>query len=120
MDDVTIDVDLRPRYPELEVPEFRSLIPTHLISSLNAKEQYLVETLSKLEQKADWLIRETVNGRKVQIEVDLRLQQLEERRVKSIEVWRQRFSGTWLTLSGGALILITAVATTLIERWFGK
>lgn len=41
-------------------PEFKSSIPDHLLHSLDAKEKFIIESLSIMGQKSDWLIGETV------------------------------------------------------------
>ena len=107
------------RIQELEIPEFRSLIPEHLIEDLNPKERWIVETMSRLEQQGDWLIREIVSGRKNLIDLDTRLHFLTVR-IKPLESWRRGFKSVWVYASALALMVITAVITTLAERWFGK
>ena len=56
------DKDQKSRYTPLEVPEFNSTIPPHLLGKLTEQERYLVETLSKMEQQNTWLINSVVAG----------------------------------------------------------
>ena len=38
----------------MNVPEFRSDIPKHLLKGANPRERYVTETLSKLDQAVKW------------------------------------------------------------------
>lgn len=44
-------------YPELDIPEFKSQIPAHLLAASTPAEQHIISELSKLGQFADWSVR---------------------------------------------------------------
>jgi hypothetical protein len=41
-----------------QLPDFKSNIPNHLLDELNDKDKYIIEQLSVMSQKSDWLIGE--------------------------------------------------------------
>ena len=41
------------------LPEFNSSIPAHLLADLSDKDRYIVEQLSIMGQKSDWLVNAT-------------------------------------------------------------
>lgn len=73
------------KYPALEVPEFRSGIPAHLITKLTEQERYLVETLNRLEQQSTWCVEHAKLSHAANIDADLRLQ--------SVEQWKSAITG---------------------------
>jgi hypothetical protein len=84
------------RYPRLNVPRFDSKIPSHLLNRLSDQEKWLVETLSKLGQKADWLMDTIMRTNAIHREIDVRLVSVE------------RFTGKWAVIGGACVMVITA------------
>lgn len=41
------------------IPEFKSSIPSHLLDGLSDKDKYIIEQLSVMGQKTDWIVGET-------------------------------------------------------------
>jgi hypothetical protein len=79
MDDEAATSKTKSHIEELTVPTFRSLIPEHLVKTLDDKERWIIAAISRLEQQGDWLIQETVENRRILIELDERLQLLQIR-----------------------------------------
>jgi hydrogenase maturation factor len=84
------------RYPKLEVPKFESRIPAHLLNRLSDQEKWLVETLSKIDQKADWFMAAILRTNEIDREIDVRLVKVE------------RFTGKWAVIGAGCLMAVTA------------
>ena len=97
------------RYEVLELPEFRSAIPAHLIVQLSDSERHIVETLSKLEQQGAWIAINLVKSSKEKSELDMRLQR--------IESWKEKFSVKWMMISGAGLTIFGALISALAAKW---
>ena len=97
--------DTKSRYPKLELPKFESKIPMHLVNKMSDQEKWLVETISKLDQKTDWLLQKTVDTNEHVLADDVRLTKVEE--------WKSLFSGKWAVIAGIAFMATTAVASAL-------
>lgn len=92
---------LAARLHRLEKPEFISKIPAHLVSRLDDKERWLVETLSKLDFKTDWVVDKVIEANEQQIDIDTRLQRIEN--------WKAVLSGKWALLGAVGLMVMTAL-----------
>lgn len=103
------ELDHESRYTPLEVPEFKSTIPAHLLGKLTEQERYLVETLSKMEQQNTWLIKAVVEGNRANIE--------EDKRLLKVERWKQNITSKWAIIAGLFLILFPLFARELISKW---
>jgi hypothetical protein len=106
--------ETKSRYHRLEKPEFISKIPAHLVARLDDKERWLVETLSKLDFKTDWVVDKVIESNEQQIDIDVRLQK--------IESWKAVLSGKWALLGAVGVMVVTALlsagAKTLVEHFF--
>jgi hypothetical protein len=104
------------RPSSLQVPEFESTIPPHLLGNLNPQERWLVETFSKTAQKQEWIA-----NRVIEIYTD---QQDHKSRLDKIENWKSIFSGKMAVVTSVGLILTSAFVGALfklmIEKIFGK
>lgn len=89
------------RFQKLERPEFASKIPAHLVAKLDEKERWLVETLSKLDFKTDWVVDKVLESNTQQIDIDVRLQRVEN--------WKAVLSGKWALLGAIGLMVLTAL-----------
>jgi hypothetical protein len=98
--------DTDSRYPKLEVPKFESKIPAHLLNRLSDQEKWLVETLSKIDQKADWFMAVIVRTNEIEQEIDVRLAKVE------------RFTGKWAFIGGGCAVFLTALLGTFAKSIF--
>jgi hypothetical protein len=119
------------RYVQLEVPEFKSTIPAHLLGKLSDSERFMVETMSKLENQSDFLVKAAMQGNRENLDIDSRLTVLEswkERvgvgepvmadvvdKVKKLWDWHQMFSGRWGVIWALALIVVPIVLKLLID-----
>lgn len=119
------------RYVQLEVPEFKSTIPAHLLGKLSDSERFMVETMSKLENQSDFLVKAAMQGNRENLDIDSRLQVLEvwkEKqgasepnistlvdKVNKLWDWHQMFSGKWAVIWALALIVIPIVLKVLID-----
>ena len=88
--------DTESRYPRLDPPRFESKIPVHLLDRLSDQEKWLVETLSKIDQKTDWFMAAIMRTNDIQREIDVRLTNVE------------RFTGKWAVIGGACVMVITA------------
>ena len=82
----------------LKVPDFKSTIPDHFVTKLSEQERYLVQTLSKMEQENAWLIVCIVETNAHAIDVDVRLQKVEQ--------WKERLTSKWTLILGGLAITV--------------
>jgi hypothetical protein len=66
------------RYKPLEVGEFKSTIPAHVLAKLPESERYLVEMVSKMEERDKWLIGAAKGSNQANIELDIRVAKQEK------------------------------------------
>jgi len=100
------------RYPKLELPEFESKIPPHLVNKMTDQEKWLVEAISKLDQKTDWLLHKIVETSDHVIEIDLRTAKIED--------WKMIFSGKWALISVTCFMFITAFTSAAARMLFER
>lgn len=119
------------RYVQLEVPEFKSTIPAHLLGKLSDSERFMVETMSKLENQSDFLVKAAMQGNRENLDIDSRLSVLElwkEKmgtgepvmadvvdKVRKLWDWHQMFSGKWAVIWALALIVIPVLLKLAID-----
>ena len=108
--------DPKSRYPKLELPVFESKIPAHLVNKMSDQEKWLVETISKLDQKTDWLLSKLVETSGHVLEIDIRTTKIED--------WKTVFSGKWAMIGAICFMAVTAVTSAgvraLFEHFAGK
>lgn len=75
------------RYKPLEVGEFKSSIPAHVLAKLPESERYLVEMVSKMEERDKWLIGAARSANQANIELDLRVTKQEKIMDKIMSKW---------------------------------
>lgn len=75
------------RYRPLEVGEFKSTIPAHVLAKLPESERYLVEMVSKMEERDKWLIGAARGANQANIELDLRVTKQEKIMDKILSKW---------------------------------
>lgn len=95
--------ETKSRYPKLELPVFESKIPPHLVNKMSDQEKWLVETISKLDQKTDWLLQKMVETSGHVVEIDIRTAKIED--------WKTIFSGKWALIGAICFMLLTAVTS---------
>ncbi len=94
------------RYPKLEAPKFESKIPAHLLNRLSDQEKWLVETLSKIDQKADWFMVAIIRTNEIHREIDVRLTKVE------------RFTGKWAMAGAAGVVFFTALMGAFAKSIF--
>ncbi len=104
--------DTKSRYQKLEVPDFHSTIPAHLLGQLTDQGKYLVETLSKIEQQNQWLINAVLECNRVNVETDIRVQQVER--------WKEMLTSKWAMVSGVMLLAVPPAIEYALTRLLGK
>jgi hypothetical protein len=75
------------RYKPLEVSEFKCTIPAHVLAKLPESERYLVEMVSKMEERDKWLIGAARDANQASIELDLRVIRQEKIMDKIMSKW---------------------------------
>jgi hypothetical protein len=119
------------RYVQLEVPEFKSTIPAHLLGKLSDSERFMVETMSKLENQSDFLVKAATQGNRENLDIDSRLSVLEgwkEKmgtgepvvadmviKVNKLWDWHQMLSGKWAVIWALAIIVVPIVLKLLLD-----
>jgi hypothetical protein len=103
------DDQIKSRYEPLTVPEFKSVIPAHLLGKLTEQERYLVETLSKMEQQNSWLILASVKANTAIIDLDTR-------QTRS-EVWKDRLMSKWSLLAVAGALIVPMVVKALFDHY---
>lgn len=100
------------RYKPLDSPEFKSTIPAHVLAKLPESERYLVEMVSKMEERDKWLIASARSANQANIELDVRLMKQE----KIID----RVLGKWAILGYLLAAALPVALKVLFENWFEK
>ena len=106
------DDSIKSKYETLTVPEFKSVIPGHLLGKLSDQERYLVETLSKMEQQNSWLIVAAVKSNAATIDLDTRQAR--------VEIWKERLSSKWALIFGALALLIPVILKAIIDHYWKK
>jgi hypothetical protein len=99
------------RYKILVVPDFKSTIPPHVLSKLPESERYLVEMVSKMEQRDTWLTDAAKDSNEADIALDIR--------VATIEKLIERLTNKWSVIVYLFVVSMPVVVKVLIERWLG-
>lgn len=87
----------------------QSKIPAHLLAVLNEQERYMVESMSKLEQRNEWLEKAALEDRSAVIDLD--------ERMAATEKWRSVLSSKWSVIIGLALICAPIIIKLILEKW---
>ena len=95
-------------YELLELREFRSSIPPHLLGKLTESDRYLVETVSKLENQNNWLTSAVLKINKDVLDCDRRITDT-CRDVTGILDWKQLISGKWAAVTVIGVIVLSAL-----------
>ena len=94
-------------YPQLELPEFESTIPPHLLEGVSKETQFVMENLNIQTQYIKWLCQSA-------IDTNLQVRKTNGR-LKKVETWKEKISSIWmvsaalLTFSGTMALLVTRV-----------
>lgn len=111
---------------ELQVPNFKSEIPEHLLGSLSPKEKWQYEQISIQGKQNAWLIERSVKADRRQNDTEKKVEQLDAR-LQVFENLRTRLTHKW-SLVIGAIMLIgipmflnftLAFFEQMVGKWFG-
>ncbi len=97
-------------YPPLEVPQFRSQIPEHLLQGANASDHFILEQLSILTQSAEWSNRAHVSTMESVRKTNGRLIRAEDE-IKSLKEDRKSIKVGWKVIV--TIVSVTAGVLTL-------
>jgi len=101
-------------YELLELREFKSTIPPHLLGKLSESERYIVETLSRLENQNNWLVSALLKVNKDVLDCDRRINEI-KKDVSIISDWKQLISGKWAVLAALGLIIASASVKLIFD-----
>lgn len=96
----------------LEQPEFRGMIPEHMLAKLADKERYLFERVSEMEQRESWLVQSCRDNRRHLINTDTV--------ARSVHRWRQQITSRWGFIVGAVVIALPVVLKAVVEIWLRK
>lgn len=101
------------RYRRAEMPKIQSHVPPELADGVTKKDLYLMQSLSVIEQQANWLMSESCRSSEIYVELDLRLEAMER--------WKASITsrGTliWAILCIVAGTLFTTIIGPLLVEW---
>lgn len=101
--------DPKSKFNALRVPDFKATIPEHFLAKLNEQERYLVQTLSKMEQENAWLIVGLVESNAHALDLDVRLQKVEQ--------WKDRLTSKWTLVFGAAALTVPILFKALLDHF---
>lgn len=96
------------RYQPLEKPEFKSTIPPHLVDKLTPEMKWIVESLSRMEAVYEWLLKAALDANRIDLESDLRTQELED--------WKALISSKWSVVGGFLLLCLPILVEKVVEH----
>lgn len=96
------------RYKQLQKPEFKSSIPSHLVNKLSDQEKWIIESLSRMESVHEWLVKGVLDGNQADIELDLRVQIVED--------WKSMISSKWAVIGGFLLMCLPILLEKIVSR----
>lgn len=128
-------MDRPKKYETIVVEEVVAVIPPHLLDRLEVAERYLVETMSKLEQRYERLVTIAKKINHDLIDCGQRVSALEEtveqhaaklarleqsepdtrEKVRQLWDWRSNFTGRWAVLAAIVLIVVPILLKVLFD-----
>lgn len=97
------------RYKALVEPEFKSTIPPHLLAKMPESDRYLVEMVSKMEERDKWMIVAVKDGNHANIELDIRVDKLER--------FKERVTSKWSVLAYLVAAALPVALKYLFDYW---
>lgn len=131
------------KYESVVIDDVYAVIPAHVLDRLEEGERYLVETMSKLEQRYDRLlvVAKKINndlidcGQRVSV-LEEAVAQLQSRTIESDTLkthraeieskvaalweWRSNFTGKWAILAGIVMIVVPVLIKVLLDHLFSR
>lgn len=104
-------------YAPLELKEFKSTIPEHILEKSTDQEKYILNSLSRGEQCFDWLIDATIRINDQMVR--------HHKRISTIEKWKENIMGKWATAVGifvvfGGIISTFSAGYAVYDRIHAK
>lgn len=119
------------RYAQVKIQDFSGHIPEHILAKLPPEERYLIENVSTLEAKTEWLIAVVVVQSADMQDVDVRLTGLEtatnpidalakdhallKEKVDSLLEWKAFISGKWAIIGGLGLLVGSSIVKFIFD-----
>jgi len=97
------------KFKALVLPEAKSKIPAHLLAVLDEQERYMVESMSKMEARNEWLDTAAVDNRQAIIDLD--------ERMDKVEKWRAVLMSKWSVIIAVGVVFLPVLVKVLIEKW---
>lgn len=88
-------------YPQLELPEFESTIPPHLLNGVSPENQFVMEHINIQTQYIKWLCEAAIDTNQQVRKTNGRL--------KKVESWKDKLSSLWVTVGALFTFLSTVV-----------
>ena len=95
-------------YPIIELPEFYSTIPEHLLQDVSRENRFVMENLNIQTQYIKWLCESAVDTNHQVRKTNGRL--------KKVETWKEKLSAWWV--AAAALITFGGTASLLVAKIF--
>lgn len=101
-------------YPVLEMPEFESTIPEHLLHDVSKENRFVMENINIQTQYIKWLCQAAIETNQ-QVRTT-------NGRLKKVESWKDKLSNWWVAsaaifaVGGTATLLIAKLAKTLSDH----
>jgi len=92
---------------QLDVPEFQSKVPAYMLEKLDTGERYIVNTLSVMDQRTEWVTEKLK-------EVWPTIQE-----VQSLRLWKERITGKYAIIGAILYGLLTAFAGAFAKSLLG-
>ena len=93
-------------YTELEMPEFDSAIPEHLLKGITDENKFVMENISMQTQYIKWLCEAAINTNHQVRKTNGRLMRVEE--------WKNKLSNGWIT--GAAIFTFLGTISVVIAK----
>jgi len=101
-------------YDQIEIKEFKSSIPPHLLGKLSDSDRWLVETMSRLQNQNNWLVTTAVTIKRNVLDCDRRISDV-RRDVSMLSDWKQLMTGKWGVIAVIAVIVVPVVLKFVLD-----
>lgn len=95
-------------YPKIDLPDFNSTIPEHLLHDVSRENRFVMENLNIQTQYIKWLCESAVDTNHQVRKTNGRL--------KKVESWKDKLSAWWV--AAAALITFGGTASLLVVKLF--
>lgn len=95
-------------YPIIELPDFHSTIPEHLLQDVSRENRFVMENLNIQTQYIKWLCESAVDTNHQVRKTNGRL--------KKVETWKEKLSAWWV--AAAAIITFGGTASLLVAKLF--